>query len=719
MDEVAKIHRDQLSRIKQSVTNSHLYFQPNIKRWNEFRKFVFHRQITDEEEALLLTLKKPVIEFNILETYISRLCGEWSKQEPSIYVTPDDGAPVDPATLEVIEGHLRHALFEANTNNYEYEVYKDLLSGGFSVIKIWTEYATPMSFNQIIKFGRVFDPTLCGFDPLARYAHKGDGRYCFEFYPKSKEDFQREFPNVDIKGFSYLRTDNDFNWSYKNQKEDIIIICDYYEKKKKKKKIVQLADKSVMTVGQYEKFIEDWKLKGIIAQPPAIVGKPRTTEIETICRYRICENEVLEYIETDFKYLPLIFVDGNSIVLRDADSQAVQQMTRPYVYHTKGAQKLKNFAGQTLGAELENMVMHKFKVAKESIPDEEEYLEAYGNMQVASTYVYNAFMDNDINKPVPPPQEIQRIPAPPEVTNTFNMMDQMTQTILGSYDAALGINNNQLSGVAIVEGATQSNSAAMPYVVGFMQSLNQLGKTYLSLLPYYYKTPRSIPIRTKDGKRSYKEINNPYDPKGIKFNFDENALNVKVETGPSFSVQKSRALQQIIALQQASPLFAQFMSVKGLPYLLKNMEFIGSEALAKDAEDWMKQMQAEQQKAQQQPNPEVMKMEIEQQKLQQQAQDSQNELKMHEDQIQLDYLRLKQAEDKQRNDLERTKIDAHVNLDKIHTEKVIKSMDAAHKFHDLKHKREMDITDRILNSQQHHKKESEHNTEQKKEIEHQ
>ena len=42
--------------------------------------------------------------------------------------------------------------------------------------------------------------------------------------------------------------------------------------------------------------------------------------------------------------------------------------------------------------------------------------------------------------------------------------------MLGSYDASLAQNDQQLSGVAIVEAATISNGAAMPYVINYMQS---------------------------------------------------------------------------------------------------------------------------------------------------------------------------------------------------------------------------------------------------------
>ena len=88
---------------------------------------------------------------------------------------------------------------------------------------------------------------------------------------------------------------------------------------------------------------------------------------------------------------------------------ALSQMTRPYVYQAKGVQMLKNFAGQTIGAEIENMVEHKFMAAIESIP--EDYRDAYDNPQQAQTLVYNAFYDKNPEQPLPPPREIQRTPT--------------------------------------------------------------------------------------------------------------------------------------------------------------------------------------------------------------------------------------------------------------------------------------------------------------------
>src|ERR1700722_5670083 len=188
--DVAQKHQDQLERLKKKVEQSWEYFGENYARFNYFRKFVFQTSLSQDDISLLKFQKKPQLEFNVLEAFISRLRGEFSKQEPSIEVTAGDEEPIDVNTINVVQGHVKHILCDANKDGCEYNVYTDTLSGGFSVIKVWTEYAHEKSFNQVIRMGRVYDPVMCGFDPMARLSHKGDGQYCFELFPKTKDEFQ-------------------------------------------------------------------------------------------------------------------------------------------------------------------------------------------------------------------------------------------------------------------------------------------------------------------------------------------------------------------------------------------------------------------------------------------------------------------------------------------------------------------------------------------------
>lgn len=611
MAEIAKKHTDRLKKLKKSVEEAQEYFGDNVKRYHEFTSFVFKSSLSDNEASTLAERGLPTIEFNILEAYISRLRGEFAKQQPSLTVRAADGVPLSmldkqfTATLEVVEAHLRAIFFDGANDMLEYNIYSDLLAGGFSVMRVYTDYVNEMSFEQNICIERPFDPTLCVFDPLARDSHKGDGRFCAELHPMTREEFEKEFGTKVTENMKFTRSLSGFDWSFQNEQEEIVLVCDYYEKQTKKETILKLSNGHSVTQREYDEFLEEWEKRGLIEQPPAIVKKRRTM-IEKIVRYRFCESELLDMVETNYKYLPLVFVDGNSVNLKDGGSYT--QMTRPYVYHAMGIQRLKNLAGQSLGNELENTIQHKFVVALESIPT--DYQTAYQNVQKADTLIYNHFLDtNNPTVTLPPPREIVRTPIPPQITETFRMSDEMTQVILGSYDGAAGQNNGQMSGIAFARSAIQSNNASVPFIVGYIKGLNRVAQIIVDLIPKYYRTPRSLPVLLPDGKREYFEINK----KGsLYMNYDPNSLQVKVETGVNFAMQKEIALQTITSLSQASQTFSQFFNQYGLPVLLDNIDIRGIDDLKEKAQEFQQQLQQQQQVAQKQ-QMQQMQMQAQQQ----------------------------------------------------------------------------------------------------------
>jgi Phage P22-like portal protein len=688
---------DNLGRIRKNVASSYSYFLDNTKRFREFREYVFRQSINTQQKTILQQLNRPIVEFNILEAYISRLLGEFSKHEPSIEVSPAEGVPVDQAVLDVVEGHIRHIFYQANKDSFAYEIYKDLLSGGYSVAKIWTDYAGPMSFDQQIYLSRVFDPTLVGFDPLARAPHKGDGHYSFEIYPMLEEDFIRAYPDAPISTIGYMRDIEGFNWSYKdavNQK--VVLLADYYEKKKRKVRIVKLANGRVMTMRDYEKLQKYWEEEQFIEQIPVVVGKPRWTELETVCNYKFIENEILEYQETDYTYLPHIFFDGNSVILTQGTGNNSYQMTRPYIYHAKGVQDMMNFAGQTMCNSMENLIQHKFIVMKEAIPQEQDYLEALNDIQRANTIVVNAFAENDPTKQIPQPiREVQNVPLPPEVTASFQMTGGVTQTILGSYASNLGKNDNDLSGKAVVESASVGNSAAMPYVVGYLQGLTQIGNVIVDLMPKYLVGKRTIPISKKDGERIHQSINAPGMPT---LQYDEKAIKVNVEAGVNFQVQKNQAVEQIISLMHANEKLGQFFNDEdgGLPILVRNLTIYGADQLPEAVQRWSQKMQQQQQQAMQMQqqammqNPQLLRAQAELQKVQGQQQQYQfeNQIEIAKMAIEKEVADAKILESEAK--VSQAQIDSAVRLEESQTSLEVHALESASKLAEIKSRQHHD-----------------------------
>ena len=355
----------------------------------------------------------------------------------------------------------------------------------------------------------------------------------------------------------------------------------------------------------------------------------------------------------------------------------------PYVYHAEGAQRLKNFAGNSLANEIENTVQHKFMVAKEALPKEEEFMSSYKDVQRANTLVFNSVHESNPEMPISNPiREVQRIPCPPEIVQAFTGADSLMEQILGSYDASLGINNNQLSGVAIVEGATQSNSAAMPYVVGFMQGLQRASQIYVDLLPKYYTTPRTVPVMDEEGKRQFVKINQD---EGIDFDFDTNAMNVVVKAGASFQIQKSRTINMVKEVMQMSPEFANFIGTKGINFILDNVEGRGVEQLKSMVDEWqqeqekMKQQAMQMQQQEAQNNPAVLKTQVDMQKLQMEA-------KKNEAQFAVDMEKIQMEKYKTEAGIHMNETSSSVQLVKAMTERMAKHTDLEIKKMDVSHR---------------------------------
>lgn len=669
MRELAKEHQDRLKEHKKMVEDWQQYFQENNDRYWDFTKFVCSTGLTAPDIAALNTLGKPTVEFNILEAMVSRLRSEFAKQQPSFDVRAADGVPLEMLTPEfieterVVEGYLRAIFNDATNDGLQSNINTDQLIGGFSVVWVRTDYISERSFEQNIIVERVFDPTMTFFDPLARTSHKGDGSYCGMLVPYTKDRFVQEYGEEAAKDINFTRGSHvqGFSWSYKNQEQDVVLVAYLFEKKFKKVKIVKLSNGHVIPMSQYKKLLEMWE---DITQPPIILEERWTTE-ETICHYQFCETKELHYSETNFKFLPLVFVDGNSVLIRgdvtsaatgsgnDSASGSTMQMTRPYVYHAKDAQRCMNFAGQSVMQSIENIVQYQIMVPAEAIP--EEYLSAYQKPQEANVLVYNQF-DDKTGQRLDPPREVQKVPPPPVVESTFQNSLRIIQSTLGSYDAQQGIVGDNISGKAIMQGAMQSDGAAGPYLINYIKAWNRIGQIVLDLIPKYYVTPRSIPVMDKDGKRRFQIVNAPKDiqheeaqnaeqyqedqtgrnfneqreQRSVNLSYDPLTLQIKVEAGVNSEVQKQISMDMINRGMAANPGFAEFISSMGLEVYVSNFNVYNSDTLQMLAAKYMKQKaEAEQmlmEQQAQQPNEMEVIQQIEMAKVEQRAMQAEGEL---------------------------------------------------------------------------------------------
>lgn len=597
MELITGVAQEKLEGIKDKIKDFHDYFVDNYLYFNMMRKFIFVSSLNQTDRDVYADLGVPVLEFPILESKISRLLGEFSSQEPFVEVRKQANSQVSPELLHLIEGYFRNIFTESNRDNMEYEIYRDCLSGGFSAFKVYTDYPHPMSGHQDIMMRRCFDPTMTLFDKKAVASHKGDGNYCGEMFMMSKKEFEDQFGNKATKNMKFRKEQSSlfgYNWSYGTGKngEEMVMIGDFYEKKPKMQKIVTLSNGMTMLEEKYSKYSRDF-FKQNFMKAPKVLGKPRMTETFTIERSWVCESEVLESEMTDYEDLPIIFVDGNSILNKD-EGGAVRQVVRSYVHQAKDAQKMKNLAGMMLANEIENTMQHKLMITEEAIPSSDAARMALTNYQKSKLITTKGFKDGtDI--PLPMPMAVPRLSAPPEMIQAFSMMDNVTQSILGNYDAALGINDNELSGQAVEQSAMHSNMASRPYKVNYMRAFNQGAKIMLNLIPKYHTFPRSLPVKDVSGNFDQVQINGEGQPQ-IK-DLDPHQLQIVVKSGVDFEVQRQKAFAMLRGLSAESPAIGEFLGTtpQGISMVLDNVDMRGIDALKAAIPQFVQQLNMQKQ----------------------------------------------------------------------------------------------------------------------------
>ncbi len=721
-----------LSELKKMVETAYISFKDNNHRFRMYKNYVFRENLNEQQKSMLTTLNRPQLEFNIGAANISRKLGEFAQHEPSITISPSEGRPVNQELLETVEGNIRHKIQDANKSNMSYELYKDMLGGGFSAAKVWTDFQSPMSFNQDIFWGKCFDATMVGFDPLARTLHKGDGQFSFEIFPVLEEDFKAQWPNIDINMKNDTTTMESFVWSYKDMHDQkVILVCDLYCKKKKKVKIVKLADGKVMSAKEYEKMKLYWEENQIIEQIPEIVGKSRMTLMDVIYNYKLIEDQVIESSETDYCDLPHVFFDGNSDILSREHTNTTYQFTKPYFYHAKGAQDLMNFTGIAIANSIDNMNNAQFIVKEEAIPQQKDYIDMLTDPQRVGTIVVRAYSEQNPDKPIPDPiREVIHPPLPPEVSQTFNQSATLIQAILGSTASNPDNKQDYISGKAVIEAMNVDNAAGMSYTVGYLAGLEQMARIHINLMPKYILGKRTIPIINKAGDRIYQDVNIPGKPQ---INYEQGAIVVNVDAGVNFQVEKNKALQAIIGLSQSNPKLAEFFSSDfGLPILLDNLTIYGADRLKEAAQAWMQQQKQQQQQQQQQAqqmqqkmmqqDPRMIKAKADVAKVQNEAHEIQmkQEQNVFERQVKIAELALEQERVQNeailvQHEAQQEEINAAVQREKAQAEIVSHSLDAAAKIAGLRHKQKMEEHESVRKSVELHHRIKKQNAEDMKE----
>lgn len=528
--------------------NKHLntwssYFNENIVRGKDDMNFVLRDQWTAVERSEFSRLFKPAMTFNKLYDATKKIVGEQRKNKPDLIVRSLTGK----ATQEQINlrADLVRTISYQSQNDLVYQTaFKSALMMGFGAFQICVDYENPKSFNRVIRYEMIPDPTRCAWDPTALKPHKGDGNYCARFYVFTRDEFFATYPYI-TNPVSYIDPWMllDFQWNTR----DTITVVDYFVKEWYPTKIYKLSDGRVINEAEWEdvkkvykrqlEIAEDSEVRRIMErEEPKIVGE-RQTQDYRIMHYRMIRNQIIDFSEWPSKHLPIIFMDGDSYYIEG------RQYTRSFVHEARDAQKFINYVGSEIAAEIKNRRREQWLGTPDNIIG---YEQDWRNPELQMGILRA--------KPDPKtgmmPVKQQPWDLSPQLIQNFQRGTQDIREILG-FSEQEALEGKDMSGKARRERKLEGSMSAYVFFDNANQAIEQGGRVVNDLLPYVIgDEERHFVITKKDRKTESIVLNEQQKDGSIKNAVEKGDFDVEIDTGPSFAVQKDIALeffQQTIA----------------------------------------------------------------------------------------------------------------------------------------------------------------------------
>jgi hypothetical protein len=147
------------------------------------------------------------------------------------------------------------------------------------------------------------------------------------------------------------------------------------------------------------------------------------------------------------------------------------------------------------------------------------------------------------------------------------------------YDASLGSQSNETSGIALQRRQGQMELSNFHFVDNLNRAILQCGVILCDLIPKIYDTPRQVRILGEDMQEEIVQVNQTFqDDYGAEKCYDlaNGKYDVRLKIGPSFKTQQQETAAQVTELSRNFP---QLMTVAG-DIVFDNLNFAGAEKIA-------------------------------------------------------------------------------------------------------------------------------------------
>jgi Phage P22-like portal protein len=510
--------------------------------------------------------RRPCLTFNKLTGPLNQVANQARMNKPDIEVLPADMSG-DLETAHVIEGMIRQIEYSSKADQVWETSLDQSTKGGFGYFKVITRYCGNKTFNQELRIERIVNPFNVYIDPFAKEADKSDAMWAFELEWYPKDEYKDEFGETEVVRMNFFEgvTNPAPQWIGDNG----VLVARYWYVDIEVKTLVSIRWPDGVLTDEYLDNLPDELPPGVQFNTDSDGNRlEREDEIRHIKMCRLNGVEVLD--ETDWKgqWIPLLATLGEEMYIED------KRYLFSLIRFARDPQRLYNFYRSSEAETVMLGTKAPWVGVKGAFRDPRW---ATAN---AVPWAYLEYEPLDIaGNPVPMPQRNLAEPPIQALSIGAAQASDDIKATTNVYDASLGAQSNETSGVAIKRRQGQMELSNFHFVDNLNRAILQCGNILVDLIPKIYDTPREVRILGADMKEQIVKVNQRYkDEDGIErcYDLSNGKYDVRLRIGPSFKTQQEETASQLVELSRSYP---QLMQVAG-DVVFDNLNFNGAEKIA-------------------------------------------------------------------------------------------------------------------------------------------
>ena len=526
---------------------------------------------------------RPCLTMNKTRQHNLQIVNDARQHKAQIKVTPTGGRATFEAA-EIFSGIVRRIEYQSKAvDAYSTAIYHQVETG-LGYVRVVTDYADEESFEQEIFIRRVPDPLTIYLDPDAKDYDKADMRFAFVFNDIPRDLYDAAHGEGDMAAPAAL--DHSDGWNDRDHVRE----AEYWRRNDGTDTLHEMQDgtakrESEMAEGELETNRSNIVRSRDVSEP----------EIEW---FKIVGDRIDERKTWAGKYIPIVPFIGEEVIIegkldRKGHTRALIDAQRMYNYWSSAAVEQVALQGKS-----------PYIGPARAFENLEDYW-ANANTKNYSFLPYNDI--DDSGQPIQRPERSQ----PPQMAQAYiegmNIAREDMMMVSGQYQAQMGAQGNEVSGVAIGQRQRQSENAVAHYTDNQAKGIRQIGRIVLDLIPKVYNTARVTKVMALDGsdtdvsvvpnapqahqhvsmgpqgpqpltdEQAQQEQANPDvpDPKVI-FNPNVGRYDVEADVGPSYGTQREEAFN---AFSQIMSQNKEAFTIVG-DFWAANADFPGADELA-------------------------------------------------------------------------------------------------------------------------------------------